>query len=72
MDAVSPGSVASHPVGAHNRAPLDPRWVLGFVLAVIGGIVAISAVVVAAIMGQTTVAIIIGIVAGAFFTRIAV
>jgi hypothetical protein len=72
MDALNPGSLSSHSVAAHDRAPLDPRWVFGFVLAIIGVVAAISGVVVAVMMGQTTVAIIIGIVAGAFFARIAV
>jgi hypothetical protein len=73
MDAVNNGSLSSHPLAAQrDRAPLDPRWVLGFVLSIVGVIAAISGVVVAVMMGQTTIAIIIGIVAGAFFARVAV
>ncbi|MCW2688471.1 MAG: hypothetical protein JWR37_3361 [Mycobacterium sp.] len=49
---------------------IDIRWFWGFLLLVIG-IAAIVGIVVAAAYGQTTLAIIIGLVAGAFFSRVA-
>jgi hypothetical protein len=59
--------------GVQRRAarPLvDSRWLVGILLFAIG-ICAIVGVVVATAMGETTAALIIGIVAGAFFTRVA-
>ena len=44
---------------------------LGFVLSAIGVLAAICGVVVAVTMGETTIAVIIALVAGAFFARLA-
>jgi hypothetical protein len=48
----------------------DHRWLVGTLLLVIA-VSAIVGVVVATAMGQTTAAIIVGLVAAAFFTRVA-
>jgi hypothetical protein len=54
-----------------NGSSVDARhWFLGTLLFVIG-ISAIIGVVVAAVSGQTTVALIIALFAGAFFSRVA-
>jgi hypothetical protein len=66
------------PMGHPQPAPpltrgssIDARhWFLGTLLFVIG-IAAIVGVVVAAVSGQTTVALIIALLAGAFFSRVA-
>ena len=54
-----------------NGSSVDARhWFLGTLLFVIG-VSAIIGVVVAAVSGQTTVALIIALFAGAFFSRVA-
>jgi hypothetical protein len=70
--------VNEDPTGQPHPAPplthgssVDARhWFLGTLLFVIG-ISAIVGVVVAAVSGQTTVALIIALFAGAFFSRVA-
>jgi cytochrome b561 len=53
-----------------SRASHNTHWFLGTLLFIIG-IAAIVGVVVAAMSGQTTVALIIALFAGAFFSRVA-
>jgi hypothetical protein len=54
-----------------NGSSVDARhWFLGTLLFIIG-ISAIVGIVVAAVSGQTTVALIIALFAGAFFSRVA-
>jgi hypothetical protein len=55
---------------AHRSAISTRTWLLGTLLLLIA-ISAIVGVVVAAVSGQTTVAIIIALFAGAFFSRVA-
>jgi hypothetical protein len=63
-------------VQPHPRRPLvsrpsaEIRWALGALLVLIG-IAAIVGVVVAAVSGQPTIALIIALFAGAFFSRVA-
>jgi 1,4-dihydroxy-2-naphthoate octaprenyltransferase len=62
----------SHPHPAPplvNRASSNARWVLGTLLFIIA-VSAIIGIVVAAVSGQTTVALIIALFAGAFFSRV--
>ncbi|MGX9789791.1 hypothetical protein [Mycobacterium sp. MMS18-G62] len=53
-----------------HRSAVNTRWLLGALLFIIA-ISAIVGVVVAASSGQTTVALIIAVLAGAFFSRVA-
>lgn len=53
-----------------NRPSAEIRWGLGALLVLIG-IAAIVGVVVTAVSGQPTVALIIALFAGAFFSRVA-
>ena len=53
-----------------RRPSADIRWGLGALLVLIG-IAAIVGVVVAAVSGQPTIALIIALFAGAFFSRVA-
>jgi hypothetical protein len=53
-----------------SRPSAEIRWALGALLVLIG-IAAIVGVVVAAVSGQPTIALIIALFAGAFFSRVA-
>jgi hypothetical protein len=53
-----------------SRPSVEIRWALGALLVLIG-IAAIVGVVVAAVSGQPTIALIIALLAGAFFSRVA-
>ena len=58
------------PALAHRGALSHRAWMMGMLLFLIG-ISAIVGVVVAAVSGQTTIALIIALFAGAFFSRVA-
>jgi hypothetical protein len=69
--------VNKDPIGHPNPAPpLTSRtahtthWFLGTLLCIIG-VAAIGGIVVAAMAGETTIALIIALFAGAFFSRVA-
>lgn len=65
MGATGDGSLKpAH--GAQRAHAANTRWLLSFLLCLIG-LTAITAVVVAAAMGQSTVALIVGLVSAAFF-----
>jgi Flp pilus assembly protein TadB len=70
------GGVDDDPMGLPHparppagRPPANNRWVLGTLLLLIG-IAAVVGVVVAAVSGQPTVALVIALVAAAFFSRV--